>query len=253
MLQTPVVEYENVTKDYPCGWLGHRKLRAVSGVSFRVEAAEVFGLLGPNRAGKTTLVKILLSLCRPTAGRTMRLGRSVTSRDTLGRVGYVHENPSFPRYLTAAGLLEYYGALALVPRALVRERVPELLERVGLADRRSEPIARFSKGMTQRLAVAQAMINDPELLVLDEPNEGLDLEGRHLVGELIAEQRRRGRSVLLVSHVLADVEQFCDRIAVMVGGRLVHTGPLSALTRGPQSGAGRTLEQALQELYRKSE
>jgi ABC-2 type transport system ATP-binding protein len=249
MPPAPVVEFEAVVKDYPLGVLGRRQLRAVDGVSFRVEGGEVFGLLGPNRAGKTTLVKLLLSLCKPTAGALTRLGQPGTDRATLARVGYVHENHAFPRYLTATALLEYYGALSLLPEADVKARVPELLQRVGLADRAGEPIARFSKGMVQRLGVAQALVNDPELLVLDEPSEGLDLAGRQLIRDLAAEQRRRGRTVLLVSHVLSEVEQICDRLAVLVGGRLAYLGPLADLTRDPATGAARPLEQALRALY----
>jgi ABC-2 type transport system ATP-binding protein len=252
MTATAAVEFQDVVKDYPVGLLGRRKLRAVADVSFRVETGEVFGLLGPNRAGKTTLVKLLLSLCRPTAGRVFRLGRPSDERQTLGRVGYVHENQAFPRYLTAAGLLHYYGALALAPYEVVQQRVPQLLERVGLVDRSREPIARFSKGMVQRLSVAQALINDPELLVLDEPNEGLDLPGRQMVREVIAEQRQRGRTVLLISHVVKEIEQLCDRVAVIVGGRLVHLGTLASLTLiDPASGQTRPLEAALQALYEK--
>jgi ABC-2 type transport system ATP-binding protein len=252
MSVTAVAEFEDLTKDYPCGLLGRRRVRAVAGASFRVEPGEVFGLLGPNRAGKTTLIKVLLSLCRASSGRARRLGRPLTDRRTLARVGYVHENQAFPRYWTAAGLLHYYGALSLLPEPEVRRRVPALLEQVGLLDRSREPIARFSKGMVQRLGLAQALLPDPELLVLDEPAEGLDLAGRRLVQDVIQAQRRRGRTVLLVSHLLADVEQLCDRVAVLVRGRLVYTGPLSALTRDPAAGAGRPLEQALQELYERS-
>jgi ABC-2 type transport system ATP-binding protein len=251
MSSTAVAEFEEVVKDYPTGLLGRHGLRAVAGVSFRIEPGEVFGLLGPNRAGKTTLVKVLLSLCRASSGQVHRLGRPISDRTTLGRVGYVHENQAFPRYLTAVGLLEYYGALSFVPYEEVRQRTPQLLEMVGLADRAHEPIARFSKGMVQRLGVAQAMINDPELLVLDEPSEGLDLLGRKRVADLIREQRRRGRTTLLVSHVLPEVEQLCDRVAVLLAGRLAYLGPVAALTRQPQTGATRSLEQALQELYEK--
>src|SRR5262249_26144062 len=150
-------------------------------------------------------------LCRPTAGRVLRFGRPAADRRTLARVGYVHENHAFPRYLSATALLHYYGALALLPEPVVRERVPQLLERAGLADRAREPIARFSKGMVQRLGVAQALVNDPDLLVLDEPSEGLDLAGRQVIREVIAEQRRKGGAVLLVSHVLGEVEQVCDK------------------------------------------
>jgi ABC-2 type transport system ATP-binding protein len=252
MSRTAVAEFENVTKDYPAGLLGHRRLRAVAGVSFRVEPGEVFGLLGPNRAGKTTLVKLLLSLCAPTSGRVSRFGRLLADRSTLARVGYMHENQAFPRYLSATALLEYYGALALMAEPDVRRRAPELLERVGLADRGHEPIARFSKGMLQRLGLAQALLNDPDLLVLDEPTEGLDLVGRRLVHAVIAEQRRRGRSVLLVTHSLADVEQLCDRVAVLVNGRLTFLGPLSKLTQSSNGAPERSLEQAIQTLYEKA-
>jgi ABC-2 type transport system ATP-binding protein len=238
----PLVSFHGVGKTYVCG-LFRRRLQAVDDVSFHINPGEVFALLGPNRAGKTTLVKMLLSLCRPTAGTITRLGRPLGDRSTLGRVGYMHENHAFPRYLTPAGLLEYYGALSLVPYETVLQRVPRLLERVGLADRGRDPIAQFSKGMIQRLGLAQALVNDPELLVLDEPTEGLDLAGRQLLRSVIADQRSRGRSVLLVSHVLNEVEQFCDRVAVLVGGRLVFTGPLPELT------GDRPLEKVLQELY----
>jgi len=240
----PVAEFDQVIKDYPRGLL-RRPLRALDGVSFSVQPGEVFGLLGPNRAGKTTLVKLLLSLARATAGSVRRLGRPVAERRTLTRVGYVHENHAFPRYLTATELLEYYAALTLLPEPEVRARVPKLLELVGLADRAGEPITRYSKGMIQRLGIAQALLNDPELLVLDEPSEGLDLAGRQLIRGLVHEQRRRGRAVLLVSHLLPEVEQLCDRVAVLVSGQLRYLGSIADLT-----GAGApSLEQALEDLY----
>jgi ABC-2 type transport system ATP-binding protein len=252
MAASPVVEFEEVVKDYPTGLFGRQPLRAVDRISFRIEPGEVFGLLGPNRAGKTTLVKILLSLCRPTSGRAERFGRPTSERSTLRQVGYVHENPAFPRYLSASALLEYYGALSLTPYEEVRSRVGQLLERVGLADRGKEPIARFSKGMVQRLSVAQALINEPDLLVLDEPNEGLDLSGRQLMRDVISEQRRRGRTVLLISHVSNEVEQVCDRVAIIKQGKLKYLGSVSSLTlQDPASGARRSLEQALRELYEK--
>src|SRR5262249_46092731 len=160
-------------------------------------------------------------------GRALRFGQPAADRRTLARVGYVHESPAFPRYLTARGLLEYYGALTLMPEPDVQARVPVLLEQVGLADRDREPIARFSKGMVQRRGLPQALLNEPDLLVLDEPTEGLDLAGRQLLRQVAAEQRRRGRSVLLVTHVLSEVEQLCDRVGVLVGGRLVFIGPLA--------------------------
>ena len=241
--------FTHVSKTYAHPLFRSWKVEALRDVSLRIEPSEIFGLLGPNRAGKTTLVKVLLSLCRPTAGAAARLGAPVSDRSTLARVGYVHENHAFPNYLTAAGLLEYYGALTLLPVEQVRERAPKLLQRFGLTDRGREPIARFSKGMVQRLGLAQALLNEPQLLVLDEPTEGLDLDGRRQLREAASEVCDRGGSVLLVSHVLSEVEQMCDRVGVLKGGRLVHVGPLDECVRHPVKDKTRTLEQALQQFY----
>ncbi|AGA31526.1 ABC transporter ATP-binding protein [Singulisphaera acidiphila] len=246
---TAVAEFRNVGKQYPNSGVG---AWAVRNINLRIEPGEVFGLLGPNRAGKTTLAKLLLSLCRPSEGEILRFDRPVEVRRTLTRIGYVHEAPTFPRDLNAVGLLEYYGALSLVPSAELRWRIPALLERVGLADRVHEPIGGFSKGMIQRLGLAQALLNEPDLLVLDEPTEGLDLSGRQLVRDLVLEQRERGRAVLLISHALSDVEHLCDRVAVLVEGRKVYDGPLADLKGDPASGSSRPLEQALSDLYRRS-
>src|SRR5262245_30687547 len=246
MAVTPIAEFEEVCKDYPLGLLRRRKLRAVDKVSLRIEPGEVFGLLGPNRAGKTTLVKMLLSLSRPTAGRVSRLGSPIARRATLGRVGYVHENQAFPRYLTAADLLQLYGALSLMDEDTVRARAKHLLELVGLEDRCQEPISRFSKGMVQRLGLAQALINEPDLLVLDEPAEALDLLCRQLVHRVVAQQKQRGGTVLLVSHLIDDVAKLCDRVGVLVKGRLVFAGAVKELT------AERPLEVALQQLYERN-
>ena len=223
---------------------------ALREISFGVQPGEVLAVLGPNRAGKTTLLKILLGLCRPTGGRLSRLGRPLSDQSTLSRVGYMHENQAFPRYLSARALLEFYGELSAISPRLVRARVPLLLERLELADRAHEPIGRFSKGMVQRLALAQAMITEPDLLVLDEPMEGLDLSGRLLLQEIIAEQRQAGKAVILVSHALAEVAQVCDRVAVLVAGRLAHVGSVADLVRDPDTGRARPLETALRPLYR---
>jgi ABC-2 type transport system ATP-binding protein len=243
----PAAEFQGVTKTYADAW-PRRIVRAVQEVSFQVQTGEVFGLVGPNRAGKTTLVKMLLTLCRPTSGQVQRLGRPATDRQTLARIGYMHENQAFPRYWSAAGLLHYYGALTLLPEATIQTRGPQLLEKVGLADRSQEPISRFSKGMVQRLGLAQALLNDPELLVLDEPTEGLDLRGRQLVLDQVAEQRRRSRTVLLVSHLVGDLEALCDRLAVIVQGRLAFLGTPSQLIHESKTSG---LEPALRQLYEK--
>lgn len=253
MSAAPVAEFVDVVKDYSLGMLRRRKIRAVANATFRVERGEVFGLLGPNRAGKTTLVKILLSLCRHNGGQVFRLGKPVSDRSTLAHVGYVHENHAFPRYLSAESLLAYYGALTLLPYDVVKQRVPKLLEKVGLADRARDVVSSFSKGMIQRLGLAQALLNEPDLLVLDEPNEGLDLVGRRVVFETIKEQRQQGRSVILVSHVLHEVEQLCDRVAVLQEGKLAYLGGVNELTgRGESDGKVRSLEQALQAIYQRA-
>jgi ABC-2 type transport system ATP-binding protein len=239
-------EFEQVTKAYPAGFLGRRAVQALRGVSFAIPCGSVYGILGPNRAGKTTLVKILLSLTRAGSGDIRRLGAPVRDRHTLARVGYLHECQAFPSYLTATALLEYYGSLSFVTSSALRRRVPELLEIVGLADRAREPIARFSKGMVQRLALAQALVNDPELLVLDEPTEGMDLVARQLLHDTIRSRRQAGKTVVLVSHSLHDVEQLCDRVAVVRCGELAFEGPLDQL---PGSGQAGGLEQALEPLY----
>ena len=228
-----------------------RTVEALRGVSFGIEPGEVFALLGPNRAGKTTLLKILLGLCHPSRGRVFRLGRPLSERSTLARVGYMHENQAFPRYLTAAAAPRVLRpACRGFRRSVLRTRVPALLERVGLADRAHEPIARFSKGMVQRLALAQAVLAEPDLLVLDEPMEGLDLSARLLLQEIVAEQRRAGKTVLVVSHALGEVAQVCDRLAVLVEGRLAYLGSLASLLRDPETGRERSLEAALEPIYR---
>ncbi len=241
-----IVEFDCVTKIYPTGLLGRRRVHALRGVSLAIPAGSVFGLLGPNRAGKTTLVKILLSICHATSGSVKRLGRPGEVRSTLAQVGYLHESQAFPRYLTATGLLEYYGALGGVPVADLRTRIPRLLDRVGLADRTCEPISGFSKGMVQRLALAQALVNEPELLVLDEPTEGMDLVARQLLHEVIRRRQQQGRTAILVSHSLADIEQLCDRVAVLRAGELAFTGTLSELAGDESAGH---LEEALEPLY----
>jgi ABC-2 type transport system ATP-binding protein len=249
MLKQPVAQFIDVVKDYPRGMLGRDHLRAVNAVSFQIESGEAFGLLGPNRAGKTTLIKLLLALCQSTSGQVLRFGQPCTLRATLKQVGYVHENQAFPRYLSARALLEFYGSLSLLTEPTVKARVPKLLERVGLADRADEPISRFSKGMIQRLGIAQALMNEPDLLVFDEPSEGLDLLGRQLVRDLVREQKQQGKAVLLVSHVLSEVEQLCDRIGVIAAGKLVFVGTLAELLKEPNNAMPRNLETALHSYY----
>ena len=238
-------EFVGVEKTYRTGPFGRAGVAAVRGVTFAVPAGTAFGLLGPNRAGKTTLVKLLLGLARPTAGRLARLGAPLADRRTLARVGYMHENHAFPDYLSAGEVLHFLGGLSGVPPAELPRRAAGLLDRVGLADRAREPIRRFSKGMLQRLGLAQALVNDPDLLVLDEPTEGLDLLGRQLLRDVIRERTAAGQTVLLVTHVLGEVEELCDELAVVVAGRLAYRGNLPDLLGEPR----RPLEAALREVY----
>jgi ABC-2 type transport system ATP-binding protein len=245
-----VVEFQSVSKVYRAGLLGRRAVWALRNVSLAVPQGTVFGLIGPNRAGKTTLVKALLSICRPTSGTILRLGRPWKDRSTLADVGYLHESQSFPRYLTATTLLHYYGSLSLVPATLLARRVGQLLAEVDLADRADEPIARFSKGMVQRLALAQALVNDPELLVLDEPTEGMDLLARKLLYDVIRRRRDQGKTAILVSHSMADVGRLCDQAALLRAGQVAYAGDLRDLLDDDRADfSAETLQEALEPLY----
>ena len=246
----PIVEFQNVSKVYRAGLFPRRAVWALRHVSLAVPQGAVFGLIGPNRAGKTTLVKTLLSICSLTEGTIQRLGRPWKDRSTLAAVGYLHESQSFPRYLTATALLHYYGSLSLVPATLLARRVPQLLAEVDLADRAAEPIARFSKGMVQRLALAQALVNDPDLLVLDEPAEGMDLLARKLLDEVILRRRDRGKTAILVSHSMADVSRLCDEVGLLRAGQVAFAGHLRDLLEdAPADFSAETLQAVLEPLY----
>ncbi len=245
-----VAEFHGLSKRFHTGLVRRKTVCALRDVTFAVPRGSVFGVIGPNRAGKTTLIKVLLGICRPTSGVIVRLGRPAQDRATLARVGYLHESQAFPQYLTAATLLRYYGQLSPVPRRELNDRIPRLLEQVGLADRAHEPIATFSKGMSQRLALAQSLVNDPELLVLDEPAEGMDLVARKLLDEVIRRRQRENKTAILVSHSVADVQRLCDKVAVLRGGSLVFCGPLGELLEdGAAPRSPDALQEALEPLY----
>ena len=226
---TAAIELEDLTKDYSVGFWRPRPYRALDRLSLAIEPGEVFGFLGPNGAGKTTTLKLLMQLIFPTSGRAEILGKPVGHVATRRRIGYLPENPYFYDYLTAEELLTYFAQLLDVPNADRARRVSTLLDRVGLGRERRFQLRKFSKGMIQRVGIAQALLNDPEVVFLDEPMSGLDPLGRRDVRSLILELRDQGRTVFFSSHILADAEALCSRVAVVAGGRLAASGRLTDL------------------------
>jgi ABC-2 type transport system ATP-binding protein len=221
-----VVQIENLSKDFQVGFWRKRPVRALDNLSLRVEPGEVFGFLGPNGAGKTTTLKILMTLLRPTSGSARILGEPVESVGMRRRIGYLPENAYFYDYLTAEEFLTYVGRLFGIRQPGLRTRVHGLLERVGLADQARVQLRKFSKGMLQRIGIAQAIINDPEAVFLDEPMSGLDPLGRRDVRQIITGLREKGVTVFFSSHILPDVESLCDRVAILNKGRLREVGAL---------------------------
>jgi ABC-2 type transport system ATP-binding protein len=219
-----VIETHDLRKRY-------RGVEALRGVSIRVEPGEVYGLLGPNGAGKTTLVKILLGIVRGSGGGARLLGRPAGDAVARRRVGYLPEDHRFPGYHTAFSLLDFYGDLHGLPAADRRKRIPPALERVGLADRMHSKVRTFSKGMKQRLGVAQALFHGPELVFLDEPTDGVDPLGRREIRAILQDLKARGVTVFLNSHLLSEVEQLCDRVAILQRGLLAREGTVADLTR----------------------
>ena len=207
-------------------------LVAVQGLNLAVGAGEVFGFLGPNGAGKTTTVKMLLGLVHPTSGEALVLGRRPGESHAMARIGFLPEHFRFPPWLTAYNFLDMHGQLYGLNSAERRARIPILLERVGLEGRSRSRLGEFSKGMQQRVGLAQALLNQPSLVFLDEPTSGLDPVGRYEVREIIRDLRSQGVTVFLNSHYLSEVEVTCDRVGIVKGGRLVRVGTLDELTAG---------------------
>jgi ABC-2 type transport system ATP-binding protein len=231
-----VLRLEHLTKDFPTGFLGRRRHRALDDVSFELARGEVFGLLGPNGAGKTTTLKLINGLIRPTSGRVLLFDRAPDDRAARIDVGFLPEHPVFYDHLTAEELLTYFAGLCGVAGADRKGRVAEVLDEVGLGDARRQPMRQYSKGMLQRVGLAQALINHPSLVILDEPMSGLDPIGRREVRELILRLRDAGRTVLFSSHILSDAEMLCSRVAILARGRLVGSGVIGDLTAGRSAG-----------------
>jgi len=230
------LETEQLTKDYAVGFWRPRPYRALDSLSLQVGRNEVFGFLGPNGAGKTTTLKLLTELIYPTSGRITVLGKPPGHPDVRRRVGYLPEAPYFYDYLSAEELLTYFAGLFGLRGEERRRRVAGLLDKVGIAGERRLPLRKYSKGMLQRVGLAQALLNEPELVFLDEPMSGLDPLGRRDVRALILELRDRGCTVFFSSHILSDAEALCSRVAIVVGGQLVTAGRLSEILAFEVSG-----------------
>jgi len=231
-----IVRTEHLTKDFPAGFWRSRPQRALDDVSIEVPAGGVFGLLGPNGAGKSTTLKVLVGLLKPTKGRAEIFGRAPREVSARARLGFLPENPSFYDELSAEELLSYFAGLCGYSASERRARATRALDLVGLGDDRRRRLRQYSKGMVQRVGIAQALVNDPELVILDEPMSGLDPVGRHDVRQIIVRLRDEGRTVVFSSHILPDAELLCTRVGILAKGRVVAFGGLSELTASASRG-----------------
>ncbi len=218
------IETENLTKDYPYGFLHLKKRTSLEGLSMQVETGEVFGFIGPNGAGKSTTIKLLMGLIFPTTGSARILGKPISDVEMHRDIGYLPEQPYFYDYLTAAELLDYFARIHNLSAAERQERIPRMLKKVGLETAQNIHLRKYSKGMLQRVGLAQAMLHDPKVVILDEPMSGLDPVGRREVRDIILELKREGKTVMFSTHILSDAEMLCDRVGVIVGGKLRGVG-----------------------------
>jgi ABC-2 type transport system ATP-binding protein len=220
----PVIQTKNLVKQYG-------KIEALKGVSLDVERGEIFGLLGQNGAGKTTLIKILLGITKITSGEATLLGQPAGSKAVRKRVGYLPEDHHFPDYHTGHSLLMFYGTLLEVPGRELRKRIPDMLGLVGLKSRMHYKIRTYSKGMKQRVGLAQALLNDPEIVFLDEPTDGVDPVGRREIRKILQQLKAEGKTIFLNSHLLGEVELVCDRVAILQRGEIICEGDIASLTQ----------------------
>ena len=225
------IETQDLTKVYISRWK-RREVRAIDGVSLQVRRGTIFGLLGPNGAGKTTFVKTLLSAVRPTNGSALIFGRDASEPEARRPIGYLPENHRFPTYFTGAGMLDFYAALSGVDAARRKKLIPEQLELVGLSQWGTMRIGKYSKGMLQRLGLAQALIHSPSILILDEPTDGVDPVGRRQIREILGGFEERGVTIFVNSHLLAEVETLCREVAILHKGKVALSGKMQDLTAG---------------------
>jgi ABC-2 type transport system ATP-binding protein len=228
MSEVPAVEVKDLVKDFKGSFRG-RRVRAVREVSLQIAPGEVYGLIGPNGSGKSTTMKALLGLLAPTSGSCAIFGRNSLKVDSRREVGFLPENPYFYKHLTAAETVRFYGRLCGMRGRKLRDRIEELLDLVGLTDARNRALRGFSKGMLQRIGLAQALVQDPQLLVLDEPTAGVDPAGSREIRDLILELKQRGITVFLCSHLLEQVQEVCDRVGIIHDGVMVKEGKLDDL------------------------
>jgi ABC-2 type transport system ATP-binding protein len=214
-----MITIEGITKDFMMG-LRAKRVRALDELTLMIPKGEVFGFLGPNGAGKSTSIKILLNLIYPSKGSASIMGKDVGDKDVRRFVGYLPENPYFYDYLTAEELLWFGGKTSGLTKKEINERSELLLNKVNLYDAKKRPLRTYSKGMVQRAGLALALVHNPEVVILDEPMSGLDPIGRKMVGDLILELKSQGKTVFFSSHILTDIERFCDRVGIIIGGRL---------------------------------
>ncbi len=232
MQRMDAIVVDQLEKTFRSNWPGKPGFKALSGLSLSVSLGEIYGFLGPNGAGKTTTLKILMGLITATGGRAEVLGKPAGDVPTRRRIGFLPESPYFYDYLTAEEFLGFYGHLAGLKRAELGARIDALLAQVGLTDARSRQLRKFSKGMLQRIGLAQALIHDPELVILDEPMSGLDPIGRKQVRDLILSLRDHGKTVFFSTHIIPDVEMICDRVGIVVRGKLLASGRIEELLSG---------------------
>lgn len=223
-MPSAAIEIENLTKDYPFGFLNLKKRRSLEGLSMQVEDGEVFGFLGPNGAGKSTTIKLLVGLIFPEAGSARILGKPISDVGMHRDIGYLPEQPYFYDYLTAAELLDYFARFHDLTAADRKERISRMLKKVGLETAGKIQLRKYSKGMLQRVGLAQAILHEPKVVILDEPMSGLDPIGRREVRDIILELKAEGRTIMFSTHILSDAEMLCDRVGVIVGGKLRGVG-----------------------------